>query len=245
MSLVERWQGLIAEPLQFVRGPSLGACFAAELPDEVLQAMLALPRPDWRAPGVGQALEQAGLGFPLLLRAAGFHTGRHFVRVERRADLDDAVAALPGDILLGIEPLDARGPDGRFRKYRVMSLDGRLYPLHLAVSADWKVHYFTAAMAQSPAFRAEEAAFLEGDLAETLGRPAVDALARIGAVLGLDYAGMDFAIDGDGRVLLFEANATMVINPPEPDPMWDYRRAAVDRALAAAKALLVRRGRDV
>ena len=207
--------------------------------------MLALPRPDWRAPGVGQALEQAGLGFPLLLRAAGFHTGRHFVRVERRADLDDAVAALPGDILLGIEPLDARGPDGRFRKYRVMSLDGRLYPLHLAVSADWKVHYFTAAMAQSPAFRAEEAAFLEGDLAETLGRPAVDALARIGAVLGLDYAGMDFAIDGDGRVLLFEANATMVINPPEPDPMWDYRRAAVDRALAAAKALLVRRGRDV
>ena len=39
MSLVERWQGLIAEPLQFVRGPSLGACFADELPDEVLQAM--------------------------------------------------------------------------------------------------------------------------------------------------------------------------------------------------------------
>jgi len=126
-----------------------------------------------------------------------------------------------------------------------MSLDGRLYPLHLAVSADWKVHYFTAAMAQSPAFRAEEAAFLEDELAETLGRPAVDALARIGAVLGLDYAGMDFAIDGDGRVLLFEANATMVINPPEPDPIWDYRRPAVDRALAAAKALLVRRGRDV
>ncbi|QJI12497.1 type III secretion protein [Pseudomonas sp. ADAK22] len=39
MSLVERWQGLIAEPLQFVRGPSLGACFADDLPDEVLQAM--------------------------------------------------------------------------------------------------------------------------------------------------------------------------------------------------------------
>ena len=36
MSLFERWQGLIAEPLQFVRGPSLGACFADELPDAVL-----------------------------------------------------------------------------------------------------------------------------------------------------------------------------------------------------------------
>ena len=205
-------------------------------------AMLALPRRDWLTSSVDEALERADLGFPLLVRAAGFHTGRHFVRVERRADLDHAVAGLPGETLLGIEPLDAQGPDGCFRKYRVMSLDGRLYPLHLAVSADWKVHYFTAAMAQNPAFRAEEAAFLEGDLATTLGQPAVDALARVGAVLGLDYAGMDFALDSSGRVLLFEANATMVINPPEPDPMWDYRRPAVDRALSAAKALLVQRG---
>lgn len=39
MSLFERWQGLLAEPLQFVRGASLGACFANDLPDEVLQAM--------------------------------------------------------------------------------------------------------------------------------------------------------------------------------------------------------------
>ncbi|MGR3889457.1 type III secretion protein [Pseudomonas sp. 1152_12] len=44
MSVFERWQGLIAEPLQFVRGPSLGACFADELPDEVLQAMQRQPR---------------------------------------------------------------------------------------------------------------------------------------------------------------------------------------------------------
>lgn len=44
MSLLERWQGLIAEPLQFVRGPSLGACFTDELPDEVLHAMQAQPR---------------------------------------------------------------------------------------------------------------------------------------------------------------------------------------------------------
>ena len=44
MSLFERWQGLVAEPLQFVRGPSLGACFADELPDAVLQAMHGQPR---------------------------------------------------------------------------------------------------------------------------------------------------------------------------------------------------------
>jgi hypothetical protein len=30
----------------------------------------------------------------------------------------------------------------------------------------------------------------------------------------------------------------MVINPPEPDPIWDYRRPAIERALAAARALI-------
>lgn len=44
MSLFERWQGLIADPLQFVGGSSLGACFADDLPEPVLQAMQERPR---------------------------------------------------------------------------------------------------------------------------------------------------------------------------------------------------------
>jgi hypothetical protein len=42
-------------------------------------------------------------------------------------------------------------------------------------------------------------------------------------------------------VLLFEANATMVINLPDPNPIWDYRRAPITRALDAAKALVLTR----
>jgi hypothetical protein len=178
--------------------------------------------------------------FPLLVRAPGFNTGQHFVRVERADDLADAIAALPGDDLLAIEPLDTRGPDGRFRKYRVMLIGGALYPLHLALSADWKVHYFTADMARSAAHRAEERAFLD-DMAGVLGPRAVAALRAIGAALGLDYAGVDFALAPDGRLMLFEANAGMVIAPPGPEPIWDYRRAPTQRALAAVKALLLSR----
>ena len=33
----------------------------------------------------------------------------------------------------------------------------------------------------------------------------------------------------------------MVIQPPGPDPMWDYRRAPIDRALEAVKAMLLKR----
>jgi Tetratricopeptide repeat len=182
------------------------------------------------------------LRFPLLLRAPGFHTGRHFVRVEREKDLAVAAAALPGETLLAIDFLDARGAHGLARKYRVMIIDGILYPLHLAISADWKVHYFTADMAANAAHRGEEQRFLE-DMPAVLGARAMAALAAIGRVLGLDYAGIDFALAPNGAVLFFEANATMVVNPPDPDPIWDYRRAAIGRVLDAAKRMLLARAK--
>ena len=70
------------------------------------------------------ALASDGFAFPLLLRAPGFHTGQHFVRVDRPGDLHQAAASLPGDEVLAIEYLDARGADGLARKYRVMIIDG-------------------------------------------------------------------------------------------------------------------------
>jgi glutathione synthase/RimK-type ligase-like ATP-grasp enzyme len=180
----------------------------------------------------------ADLSFPCLVRSPGFHTGQHFVRVERREALVAAIADLPGDELLVIEPLDARGADSLYRKYRVMLIGGAPYPLHLAISANWKVHYFSSAMAEDPAHRAEEAAFL-ADMEAAIGQRAVAALGAITAELGLDYAGVDFAVAPDGRLLLFEANPGMVISPPGPEAIWDYRRGPIDRALAAVKALIL------
>jgi hypothetical protein len=196
--------------------------------------MACLPR---AALSDAAALRRLGFTFPLLLRAPGFHTGQHFVQVDAAPDLAEAVAAMPGPHLLAIEILPARGPDGMARKYRVMIVGGRLYPLHLAISSDWKVHYFTAAMAENAAFRREEQAFLT-NMDHALGPRACTALAWIAKTLGLDYAGIDFALDPDGVVLLFEANATMALVPPPPDAVWDYRRPAFNTVVAAARRLL-------
>jgi hypothetical protein len=176
------------------------------------------------------------LRFPLLLRAPGFHTGQHFVKVDRREDTAKALADLPGDEVLAIEYLDAQGADGKARKYRVMFIGGALYPLHLAVSSDWKVHYFTADMGIEDAHRQEEQHFLE-DMDQALGPKVKGTLACVAAELGLDYGGIDFAVGQDGELLFFEANATMVIVPPPADAKWNYRRAAIGKALDAARAL--------
>jgi hypothetical protein len=96
------------------------------------------------------------------------------------------------------------------------------------------VHYFSAAMAEQENYRAEERRFLN-DMPNVLGMRAMTALERLSERMGLDYAGVDFALARDGSVLVFEANATMTINAPPPDAMWDYRRSAavsVQRAVA-------------
>jgi glutamate/tyrosine decarboxylase-like PLP-dependent enzyme/glutathione synthase/RimK-type ligase-like ATP-grasp enzyme len=183
-------------------------------------------------------LARHGLEFPLLLRTPGFHTGRHFVRVDRAGALQEAVAALPGAELTAIQYLDSRGPDGKVRKYRVMMIDGGLYPLHVAISSHWKIHYFTAEMAERAEHRAEDAEFLE-NMPAVLGSRAMAALEQIQGALGLDYAGIDFGLSPDGGVLLFEANATMVVNPPEPDERWAYRRPAVERIFGAVRRMLL------
>jgi hypothetical protein len=209
------------------------------VPGVVTPRTVAIARDILAGPEGAALLAKQGFSFPLLLRSPGYHTGRNFILVEQSEGLS-AAADLPGKDLLAIEYLDARGKDGNARKYRVMMIGDRIYPLHLAISRNWKVHYFTSDMADKPDHRREEASFLS-DMPAALGRKAIAALERIRAVLGLDYAGIDFGLSPDGDLLLFEVNATMVVSPPGPDEHWAYRRTAVSRILDAVLAMIMQK----
>jgi hypothetical protein len=221
-------------------GRSDNAHRLADIPGVITSGAVTLPRALLAGPDVATTLARHNFQFPLLIRTPGFHTGRHFLRVENLTQLPAALAELPGEDLTVLRYLDSRGPDGKARKYRVMMIDGALYPLHLAISSHWKIHYFTAEMADHPEHRAEDAEFLE-NMTGVLGPRAMQALAEIQSRLGLDYAGIDFGLTADRELLLFETNATMVVNPPEPDPKWAYRRPAVDRIYAAVRRMLMER----
>jgi hypothetical protein len=174
--------------------------------------------------------------FPFLLRARGHHMGRFCERIENAEQLARALDRFPRD-LLAIEFVDTRADDGTYRKYRVMMLDGRLYPLHLAISCEWKVHYFSSAMSERDEYRAEEARLLAG-MPGALGARVMRALQQIASELSLDYGGIDFGIDRSGNVVLFETNAAMTMVLPGPEPIWAYRQASTGRAIAAASAMV-------
>jgi glutathione synthase/RimK-type ligase-like ATP-grasp enzyme len=219
-------------------GRSDNARRLARLDGVMAPVTVTLTREVLSSPDAETTLARHGLKFPLLLRTPGFHTGRHFVRVDRAGALQEALAGLPGAELTAIQYLDSRGLDGKVRKYRVMMIDGGLYPLHVAISTHWKIHYFTAEMPERAEHRAEDAEFLE-NMPAVLGSRAIAALEQIQGALGLDYAGIDFGLSANGDVLLYEANATMVVNPPEPDERWAYRRPAVERIFAAVRRMLL------
>jgi tetratricopeptide (TPR) repeat protein len=225
-----------------------GRCANAErfanLPGLVAPRTASLPWATLAGPSGPQALRDAGFNFPLLLRTPGYHMGQHFTRVESPETLAAEVAQLPGADrsdaeLLAIEYLDARGSDGAFRKYRVMFVGGRIFPLHLAIAPNWKIHYFNADMKDRPDHRAEELLFLT-DMPRALGPKAIATLLALQSLLRLDYGGIDFGLDTQGNVLLFEANATMVVEQPSDDPRWDYRRTAVSRIQEAVREMLLR-----
>jgi Flp pilus assembly protein TadD len=106
----------------------------ALLPGVVTPLTMTLPRERFSDTDVAATLTQHGFSFPLLLRAPGYHTGLYFQQVENIESLPAALAELPGQELIVMQYLDARGADGKTRKYRAMMIDGQIFPLHVAIS---------------------------------------------------------------------------------------------------------------
>jgi hypothetical protein len=59
--------------------------------------------------------------------------------------------------------------------------------------------------------------------------------------LDLDYGGMDCALTSDGRVLVFEANATMLIHLNESRDEFPYKHRYVPRIFEAVSRMVARR----
>jgi tetratricopeptide (TPR) repeat protein len=183
------------------------------------------------------AIDKAGLGFPLLVRPVGSHGGDGLGRLDTQAALHEfAFDRAPSWYLSAFRNYQSQ--DGYWRKYRVIFVDRKPYPYHLAISRRWLVHYVTANMLSDAAKTQEESRFLQNPIA-TLGVTAMDSLRAIGDRLDLDYAGIDFACLPDGRLLVFEANATMLVHP-ETLAILDYKNPFVRAIRDAFGALLDR-----
>jgi tetratricopeptide (TPR) repeat protein len=192
---------------------------------------------------VAGALADGTLGgelpFPLLFRPIDGQRGDAFERVRDAGEIEAYLARYDAPAFTVTPFVDYRSADGFYRKYRVIVVGGVPYPYHLAISRDWLVHYWRVSdeMRAHDWMRAEEERFLR-EPAAVFATWAVT-FAALAAAVGLDFFGVDCALDASGAVLVFECDPGAFVHAhTDVDGEFDYKFRYVPRIFAALDALL-------
>jgi Flp pilus assembly protein TadD/glutathione synthase/RimK-type ligase-like ATP-grasp enzyme len=180
----------------------------SELPACRIPNILRLPA----GKDVSAVVREAELlfSFPLLVRPAGTHGGDDFEKCADSAALAAFLGPRHGDHYL-IQYIDYASADGHFRKYRFIFVGEKVMPYHLCIGNEWKVHHVSTDMANQPWMQQEEAAFLANPGA-VFSQAHYQTLNAIRERIGLDYFGIDCALDRDGNLVVFEVNASMLVH---------------------------------
>jgi glutathione synthase/RimK-type ligase-like ATP-grasp enzyme len=157
-------------------------------------------------------IKAGGIKPPFIIRSTGVHGGEGLQRID---DFSDAELlkleryAYDGQSYYVTEWVDFKSGDGLYRKLRLVCVGGRYIPRHRIIADDWAIHSRSrkVLMAERRELRAEEERFLQTPLADSISSEAMQSLAKIVQLLGLDYFGIDCSIQDDGSVVVFEINA--------------------------------------
>ena len=183
-------------------------------------------------------LAKQSIALPVLLRPLESHGGQGLTLCHNLIELTHQLANSSAAHYV-TSFVDFKSSDGFYRKYRVIFVDKKPYPYHLAISPHWMVHYVSAEMESNPWKIAEEAKFLQHP-EQVLGDLAWNALNQIAQRLGLDYAGIDFTLLENGQLFIFEANATMLVHRVNASGVLAHKNVFVQRIADAFEALQIR-----
>ena len=175
--------------------------------------------------------------FPVIVRPIGSHAGFGLEKVADRDGLAVYLAERPESDFFISRYVDYSSADGKFRKYRIVIVDGKPHACHMAIADEWKVWYLNADMALSVRHRLEEALFM--DRFDTdFAMLHAGALAEMSARIGLDYFAIDCAETRDGKLLLFEADNTAIVHDMDPPSVYPYKSPQMQSIFKAVQVML-------
>lgn len=166
-----------------------------------------------RSPGdVLAAAEENGISFPFIFRTVGEHNGHNMELISDAGEIGKLHGfAFDGSRFFLIEFIDYAEENGLYRKHRIVAIDGEFFPHHSSFHELWKVHVLhnkgLEFMASRPDMGTHEENFFH--LKDHLIPGAMPVLEEIYRQVGLDYFALDCHVREDGRVVVFEANASV------------------------------------
>ena len=179
-------------------------------------------------------------GFPIIVRPLDSHGGHGLEKLGSYLEIVSYLARNPALEYYISRFVDYRSDDGRFRKYRIIVIDGKPYASHLAISDHWMIHFLNADMTGDEEKRREEELFMErfeSDFAAKHGA----ALAEMADLSGLEYFGIDCAQTREGKLLLFEADTSLIVHNMDSPVDFPYKDRHMRMLFEAFRAMLYRK----
>ncbi len=241
--LIQDWPRPLLNAPDRIAGVSRdGACaLLASAPGVVMPATARIDR---------QTLEQIGRGqlaladtledgdFPIIVRPVDSHAGQGLDKLDTPAAITGYLQAQPMNTFYVSRFVDYRGPDGLFRKSRIVLIYGRPYVCHMAISEHWMIHYLNAGMTDSAEKRAEEARFMTRFDDDFASRHAA-AFRAIHERMGLDYLGIDCGETPTGELLIFEVDSNMIVHAMDPVDLFPYKQPQMHKMFDAFRTMLI------
>lgn len=175
--------------------------------------------------------------FPIIVRPVGSHAGHGLERIDDERMLPEYAQRIDASEYFISPFINYASHDGLFRKYRIVFVDGTPYPVHLAISPRWMIHYYNAAMAENAWMRDEEASFLES-IGNAFNADQIHTLHGIAQAVGLEYFGIDCALERNGRIFVFEADPAMLVHSRDSIELYPYKHRYIPRIYRAVEAML-------
>ena len=190
---------------------------------------------------------EAELGYPLIIRTIFNQFGVGMEKIDDRRALARELAARTGDQIYAHAFIDNRGDGALYRKFRAALVGDEIIPIRLDFSETWKVH--GRLRPERRQFYRQRRHLLDREK-QLLAAPnavltdgVIRTLRAIRQRIPLDIFGIDFDVAPDGRIIFFEANASMflleLLDPEHADLF--HSAAATARATAAIKEYLARK----
>jgi glutathione synthase/RimK-type ligase-like ATP-grasp enzyme len=192
---------------------------------------------------VARQIDEAGFGFPAILRRTGTHNGEVIGLFDDLDSLETIFGDRKHEYNL-IEFVDVRPGDGLYRKTRFFFVGDQVITRQHIVSDEWSVHGKSSRriMSSRDDLLVESRAMLT-DGFEALPEQVRTRVHAIRERMGLDYLGLDCCLLQSGDIVVFECNATMNFNPAFRNPAMQHNRASLPRYLEALRALVMARSR--